>query len=197
MSGSITFYESPFTLYHSGIIHDRSRAGLHSVRSEFTIDNSNFSQTVSDALSVEFSKGKISKTAFLDTGMDGIHISGSFLEAEAIVINKVSGRAINADEASEANFKDLEIDNAKTAVESCDRAKVSIEKINISECRNVFIVYQKKPAFGPSEINVKSFQPGAFKGSYMLEENSVLTIDGNALKANREKVAEIVDNDQK
>jgi hypothetical protein len=197
MSGSITFYESPFTLYHSRIMRDRSQAGLHSVRSEFTIDSSNFSQMVSDALTVEFSKGKISKTAFLHTGMDGMHISGSSLEAEDILINKVSGRAINADEASEANFKDLEINNAKTAVESCDRSKVNIEKINISECGNVFIVYQKKPAFGPSQINIKSFVQGAFKGPYMLEENSVLTIDGNALHANREKVAEILDSDQK
>jgi hypothetical protein len=197
VSGSITFYESPFTLYHSRIIRDRSQAGLHSVRSEFTIDSSNFSQTVSDALTVEFSKGKISKTAFLNTGMDGIHVSGSSLEAEDILINKVSGRAINADEVSEANFKDLEINNAETAVESCDRSKVNIEKIKITECNNIFVVYHKNPEFGPAAINVKFFESKDFNGPYILEEKSVLTIDGKELKANEEQVSGLLDDMQK
>ena len=197
LAGSVTFYESPFTLSHSRIDRDRSQAGLYSVRSEFTIDSTYFSSTVSDALTIEFSKAKITKTAFLNTGKDGIHVSGSFLDAEDVLINRVAGRAINADEASQANFNNLEIQNARTAVESCDRSKVNIDKTKISGCTNVFVVYQKKPAFGPAEINVKSFEPRAFNGPYMLEENSVLTIDGKVLQANREKVPEIVDSKQK
>lgn len=197
VSGSITFYESPFTLYHSQIIRDRSQAGLHSVRSEFTIDRSNFSQAVFDALTVEFSKGKISKTAFLHTGMDGMHISGSSLDAEDILINKVSGRAINADESSEANFKDLEINDAKTAVESCDRSIVNIEKIKTTECNNIFVVYRKNPEFGPAAINVKSFESKEFNGPYILEEKSILTIDGKELKANEDQVSGLLGDTQK
>jgi hypothetical protein len=197
VSGSITFYESPFTLYHSRIIRDRSRAGLHSVRSEFTIDSSNFSQIVSDALTVEFSKGKISKTAFINTGMDGMHISGSSLEAEDILINKVSGRAINADESTEANFKDLEINDAKTAVESCDRSIVNIEKTKITECNNYFVIYSKNPEFGPAAIHVKSLESKDFNGPYILEEKSILTIDGKELKANGDQVSELLDDTQK
>jgi hypothetical protein len=193
LSGSITFYESPFTLYHSRIIRDRSQAGLHSVRTEFTIDGSSFSQASSNALTVEFSKGKISKTEFYNTGKDGIHISGSSLEAEDILMDKVSGRAINAEEASEADIKDLEIDKAYTAVESCDRSNVNIEKIKIAECNNLFVVYHKNPEFGPAAISIKSFEPKAFNGRYILEEQSVLTIDGKELKANEQKVSKAVD----
>jgi hypothetical protein len=129
--------------------------------------------------------------------MDGIHASGSSLDAEDILINKVSGRAINADEASEANFRDIEINDAKTAVESCDRSKVNIEKIKITECNNIFVVYHKNPAFGPAAINVKFFESKDFHGQYLLEEKSVLTIDGKELKANEEQASGLLDDMQK
>ena len=126
-----------------------------------------------------------------------MHISGSSLEAEDILINKVSGRAINADESTEANFKDLEINDAKTAIESCDKSIVNIEKIKITECNNIFVVYRKNPEFGPAAINVKSFESKDFNGPYILEEKSILTIDGKELKANEDQVSELLDDTQK
>jgi hypothetical protein len=129
--------------------------------------------------------------------MDGMHISGSSLEAEDILINKVSGRAINADESTEANFKDLEINDAKTAVESCDRSIANIEKTKITECNNYFVIYSKDPEFRPAAIHVKSLESKDFNGPYILEEKSILTIDGKELKANGDQVSELLDDTQK
>jgi hypothetical protein len=152
---------------------------------------------VSDALTIEFSEGKITKTVVFNGGKDGIHISGSSIEAEDLLINKVAGRAINAEKASYANFTGLEINDAETAVESCDLSKVTIKNIRIAECSNMFVVYRKKPEFGPAQLHVASSQPVDLKGQYILEKESVLILNGREINANKERVSGTVGKNQR
>ncbi|MCK5371463.1 MAG: hypothetical protein KAQ62_23035, partial [Cyclobacteriaceae bacterium] len=81
LSGAITFYESPVDI--SSCTFSNNQRGddfLNIIRSDFSIDQTQFKGIIADALDCDFSKGVITNSSFVHIGNDGVDISGSVVE---------------------------------------------------------------------------------------------------------------------
>ena len=77
ITGAVTFYDSPVQISNCIFIDNRSEDSLNIISSEFTIKDSEFLNSKSDALDIDFSNGYFENLVFDNSGNDGLDISGA------------------------------------------------------------------------------------------------------------------------
>ena len=193
LTGAVTFYESPVEI--DGCQLSNNKAGddmLNIVRSEFEIKNSLFEHILSDALDVDFGKGSIFHTSFVDCGNDGMDFSGSVVDVTECFVNKAGDKGVSVGENSQVNINQMEFKNCYVAAASKDRSQVNIENVKISTCEVVFAAYQKKPEFGPSTMAVSFVEMVNVTTPYLIEESSTLLVDNQKIDATQKNAWEIL-----
>jgi hypothetical protein len=161
---------------------------LNIIRSEFIINRSVFSQTYADAFDADYSKGNITNSQFFNCGNDGIDVSGTRAAIENVFINQAGDKGISVGENSHVEVRDVEIRKAKIAVAAKDISRIDFTNNIIADCATGIAVYQKKPEFGPAEINITKLDSRNVAQVYLVEEDSSLTIDGISLKGDQKDV---------
>lgn len=172
LTGAVTFYESPVKIRNCQFLGNNAEDALNIIKSDFSIEKSFFNEVLFDAIDIDFGKGQISKTSFVDCGNDAIDISGSFVEINNIFINKAKDKGLSVGENSEMIAKDIEILNTEIAVASKDLSTLNIDNVTLDNCKIGFTVYQKKPEFGPAFITVKKRVLNKVEIPYKIEDNS-------------------------
>jgi len=195
LTGAITFYESPVEI--DGCQFSDNKAGddmLNIFRSEFEIKNTLFKHILSDALDVDFGKGSLSHTSFVDCGNDGMDFSGSVVDVTECFVNGASDKGVSVGENSRVNINQLEFDDCYVAAASKDMSQVNIENVKISASEVGFAVYQKKPEFGPSAMTVSSVDMVNVTTPYLVEVDSTLLVDNQKIDdtQNQKNVWEIL-----
>jgi len=197
LSGAVTFYESPVDIKNCLFSNNRnSDDNLNIIRSEFTIDNTVFEQSFADAIDLDFAKGKISNSSFINSGMksgngDGIDFSGSVVELEDILIHGVRDKALSIGERSSVIAQRVKISNAHIAIASKDESDLTISNIEIVDSTTGFSLYQKKPEFGPALIIATKVTMKLVEIPYDIKNNSVLKIEGKIINSDLENVEKI------
>ncbi len=193
LTGAITFYESPVEFYQCEFANNGSGDDyLNIIRSEFTISNCIFRQTSFDALDIDFSKGVIKNTSFVDIGNDAIDTSGSVLELHDIFIKNAGDKGISAGESSQIIANGVEVQGSEIAISSKDMSEITIDRITISDSSIAFAIFQKKPEFGAASGAVAKLIMNRVEIPYMVEEGSSLAVDGKTIKASYERVEDIL-----
>lgn len=192
LTGAVTFYESPVRLSHCIFSKNRSEDALNIIRSDFEITESVFSENVYDDFDADFCKGKIEKTFFIKSGNDALDISGSVVNVNELYIEKSGDKAVSVGENSRLMGTHIEIKYAEIGLASKDMSYINVEHISMDSCKVAFAVYQKKPEFGPGNINVSRVEMENIQVPYLVETNSHLTIDDKNIKSNRENVDSIL-----
>ncbi len=192
LTGAVTFYESPVHFSHCQFLNNRSEDALNVIRAEFIIDKSLFKGIFSDAFDGDFTKGKISNSSFINSGNDAIDVSGSAIEVHDVFINNAGDKGLSAGENSQMLVNNVEIVNSEIAVASKDKSEITINKIKIADCEIGFTVYQKKPEFDVAIITVKELEKGEIAIPYLVEENSRLIVEGEAIATSRKNVKDIL-----
>ena len=192
LTGAINFYESPVKIYSCQFKRNRSEDGLNIIRSDFVLHNSIFKDTFSDAFDGDFVKGEIKDCSFINCGNDGIDVSGSILQIERVFMDGIGDKGISIGENSQASLNHIEIKNAEIAVASKDMSEIIINHIAISDSKIGFTSYQKKPEFAGAVIRVIESDLNKIEIPFLIEENSSLTIDGEAIATSRKNVKEIL-----
>lgn len=192
LTGAVTFYKSPVHISNSLFRKNHSEDGLNVIHSNFTMEKSVFEHTMSDAFDGDFAQGKIDNCAFYRCGNDGIDVSGSVIEVSNVFINHVGDKGLSAGENSQMIVRDVEIRNAEIAVAGKDLSQIEIDDIRVLDCTVAFTAFQKKPEFGPAEIVVSNLSMSGPEEPYLIEEASRLMLDGRRIKADSEKVKEML-----
>lgn len=192
LTGAVYFYESPVDMAHCQFTNNRSEDGLNIVRSEFSIDQTLFSQTSSDAFDADFCKGKITNTSFINCGNDGIDVSGSLVELRNIFIDGAGDKGVSAGENSEVTGEQIKIKNAALAVAGKDMTKIKLHDISIVGGEIGFTVYQKKPEYGQASITATTVSIEQTSIPYLVEEQSILLVDGKTIAPSRKNVKDIL-----
>jgi hypothetical protein len=192
LTGAVYFYESPVDITHCQFINNRSEDGLNIVRSEFSIEQTLFSQTSSDAFDADFCKGKIANTSFINCGNDGIDVSGSLVELRNIFIDGAGDKGVSAGENSHATGEQIRIKNAELAVASKDMTEMKIHDISIVGGEIGFTVYQKKPEYGRASITATAVSIEKSSIPYLVEEQSTLWVNGKMIEPSRKNVKDIL-----
>ncbi|MBF0382431.1 MAG: CotH kinase family protein [Magnetococcales bacterium] len=193
VTGMVTFYESDVNISNSLFLNNLSEDALNIIRSNYRIDKTRFYGNLRDAFDADFSKGTISNTKFVKVGNDAIDVSGGSLWGEKIFIKEVGDKGVSAGEATNVYLDGIDVQEAKVAMASKDLSRVEVINMSISNAAISFAVYQKKSEFGPGRMNVGVNSLDSVLNNYWLEVGSELTINGIIIKANKEGVLELLE----
>jgi hypothetical protein len=158
LSGGITFYESDVQMKNVLFLRNRSEDALNIVRSNFTLDNVEFTDIFADALDADFSNGKIMNSKFTNIGNDGIDVSGSDVSVHNVVMQTIGDKGISAGERSNLRARKISITGAKIALASKDESRLIGDQIIIQTSDIGLASYQKKSEFGPASIRLSNVQ---------------------------------------
>jgi hypothetical protein len=192
LTGAVTFYESPVAISDSQFVGNRSEDALNIVRSEFSIDNTLFSETFSDAFDADFTKGKIADSYFLKAGNDAIDASGSIIEIQNISINGAGDKGLSVGERSQVSAAGIQIKNAQIAVASKDNSQITLQDITVSDSVTGLTAYRKKSEFGPASMEVHGLEMTAVTAPYLVEMHSRVVVDNQVVEASYENVYQML-----
>ncbi len=176
LTGAVTFYEADVNIMNSSFNDGKSEDGLNIVYSKFNLENVTLDGAASDGFDADFCKGNIINCIFKNTKNDGVDVSGSEVLIEQTSFTNCGDKAISVGEESDAYLKDVTIENAIIGVASKDLSTLNIESISLTNCRQGFTAYQKKPEFGSSLIVVEDYSADDVKYLYKLGFGSRLQL---------------------
>ena len=192
LSGSVNFYESDVKISNSTFQNSRCEDALNIIRSEFEIGYSKFTSTFSDAFDGDFTSGKIHNTIFENSGNDGIDVSGSYISIENIYVNNAGDKAISIGENSQLQGRQLKIINTEIGITSKDLSKIQLFDIELIDTKVGFTAFQKKSEYGPAEIDVSNITQKNVEIPYLIENGSLMFVDGKSVGISNEKVKEML-----
>lgn len=181
LSGGVNFHESEVNLSHVTFKNNRSEDALNIIRSVFTLTDSTFENTKSDAFDGDFVTGQILRSTFINSGNDGIDISGSSLYLEDIVINNPSDKAISAGENSQITGRNIRVTGGEIGVVSKDLSSVALSNLSIIDTRLGLSAFQKKSEYGKASISIQHLSLSEVEQHHLIEIESLLLIDGKAV----------------
>jgi hypothetical protein len=152
--GAINIYESEIEIIDCKFIGNDSEDFLNIISSNFSGKNLIFQNTNRDAIDVDFSEGMFKNIRFYNVGNDALDFSNSKVIIENISILDVKDKGISVGEASVVEGKNIYIDNAKYGIASKDDSVVKLNDVKIVNSNIAVSAYQKKPEFGPGNIEI-------------------------------------------
>lgn len=193
MSGAVNFYQSDVEFDSIECSDNRNCDDcINIIRSEFKMTNSRFNNTFADGLDIDFCKGVVANTDFINTGNDAIDGSGSSLIAKNISLNKIGDKGFSCGEKSNFQIDNVNINNASISFASKDSSYIVANKINIHSSNIGFSVFQKKPEFGPALITVSNLKTNKVQIPYLIETRSRLILDGKIIKPNGDNIKDVL-----
>lgn len=172
LTGAVNFYESDVDILRTAFTYNRCEDALNIIRSEFTINESKFSNTFADAFDSDFCKGTITSTQFINVGNDGVDASGSILSIKGCNIINAGDKGISAGEQSTLNISWTDISDANIGLASKDKSRVTIDQMKLERCNLGFTAFQKKPEYGPASIVVNNYSTKEVKQLENIQERS-------------------------
>lgn len=193
LSGAVTFYESNVTILNCSFLSNiRGDDYLNIVRSEAAISNSVFKNTKADALDVDFSRVTLSNCSFRVCGNDGVDTSGSHVVMKDVFLSQAKDKALSSGESSYVTAENLQIIDSEIAICSKDLSRIELTSLRLENNTIGFTAFQKKPEFGGAEIECFELTSISNEVPYLIEEGSVLSVDGESKRSQMSKVKEIL-----
>ena len=192
LTGAVTFYEADVSIYNCKFIRNRAEDALNIVRSNFKIDKTLFTKAYSDAFDADFAKGSITNCFFVNLINDAVDASGSIIDIQNIFINNAGDKGISIGENSQIKASEIKIQNVEIGIASKDRSELIGSEIYIVDSKIGIAVYQKKSEFGPAEITIKGLSMEKVATPYLVEEQSILIVNGQIIESSQKNVKEII-----
>ncbi len=181
MTGGITFYRSPIRLEHSRVVHTQAEDGLNVIRARFTFVDSEFGDTRSDGIDVDFGQGVIERCVFHDIGADAVDVSGSEVQVRDVRMVNLGDKGLSVGEMSRLTAERVSVENADFGVVSKDLSQAFVADITIQTARVAGLAaYIKKPAYGPASITAKrvTFVDVPAERQTLVQTGSWIDLDG-------------------
>ena len=178
LTGAVTFYESDINMAKCRFIKNRCEDGLNIVRAKFDINGLTIGETFSDGLDIDFGTGIIRNAYFYKTGNDGMDFSGSKLTIVNAIIKNAGDKGISVGEESNVYAKKVEIDGANIGVASKDLSKLVVEFVDLKDCNQGFIAFQKKPEYGGAKIVINNYKANNIRFLHKIQKGSTLQLKG-------------------
>jgi len=190
LSGAVNFHEADVRITNTTFEKNRCEDALNIIRSNFLMDNVSFKETYSDAFDGDFVIGTISNSRFINSGNDGIDVSGSQLTLENITIVNSSDKAISGGESSFIEGEQIFVFGGEIGIVSKDLSKIQLQAVSLKNTRLGLSAFQKKPEFGSGSIEITNLTLTNIEVEHLIETGSMLTIDGVASKTVSNNVIE-------
>ena len=140
--------------------------------------NSLFRNTFSDALDNDFCNGTIENTVFIDVNADAIDVSGTQLEVKNVKVYKAGDKGLSIGERSNVTAENVFVEQADFGVASKDLSKIVIDNIKINKTLYGLAAYQKKPEYGPAELEASNVEFKEVKKEILCQKGSSVAVEG-------------------
>ena len=177
VSGAVNFHESEVHISHTTFSNNRCEDGLNIIRSTFTMTDTRFEGTYSDAFDGDFVTGTLERCTFLNAGNDGIDISGSELVIKDIIIENPADKGISAGEHSSIYGANVSVTGGEIGVVSKDLSTINLTDLTISGTRLGLSAFQKKSEYGVATIDINNLLLDNVEVNHLIEIDSRLSID--------------------
>jgi len=193
LSGAVTFYEADVEIKNSTFQNNRSEDALNIVRSNFFMSDNIFSHTFADAFDSDFSDGYLENSYFNDTGNDGVDVSTSNVTVKNTVFNTIGDKGLSCGENSVIMIENIKINHAVIGITSKDFSTISGDNVEISNIQIGIALYQKKPEFGPANINLTNTKIKGLIGlDYLIQDGSSLILNGQEIIPRSKKKEKVI-----
>jgi len=178
LTGAVTFYQSPVSITASTFTHNNSEDGLNIVRSSFHIVDTRIGHAYSDAFDADFCTGAFENSSFYHSLNDAVDVSGSHVTITNLTINKAGDKGVSAGEKSEVYLRNVHIKNSQIGIASKDSSKVYANNVDITRSKIGLCLYQKKPEFGPSRIDISDLDVHNVDLPYLADKGCKINLEG-------------------
>jgi hypothetical protein len=158
LTGAVTFYESNVEIDSVVFTNNKCEDGLNIVRSNFSLSNSEISNTFSDGFDADFCEGTVLNCSFLNTGNDCLDFSGSKVSIGECNLTQSGDKGISCGEQSQVKIDNVFINGAVLGIASKDNSEVKVKTVRLKNCKTGFSVFQKKSEYGPASIFVDGYE---------------------------------------
>jgi|TARA_B100000315_G_C14573311_1_gene586713 hypothetical protein len=183
ISGSVTFYESEVEIRSSVFANNTNVDDhLNIIRSNFVIENTKFSNSYSDAIDIDFSRGRIDKLEIDSAANDGVDFSNSTVNVTGLRISGTQDKAVSIGEGSHISISNALLDNSKVGVAIKDSSTFWGEGIQISNTEYGYALYNKKPMYGMPKAEISKSRFTEVEHKTILERGSSLSLNGSEME---------------
>jgi len=177
LDGGVTFYQSDFTCTRCVFNNSQAKDALTIIGSKYKLEDGVIFNANGDGVDANQSTGEITNFIAEKIGKDAVEITGGYLHATGINVNKVFGAALNLTRNGIAKLtNNFIIKNSEKGIMVSDLGKVNVDFLTLEKVAQGVIVYEKLPEYGPAEVNIKDFNAKEIGQLHVLESGANLTI---------------------
>ena len=179
LTGAVTVYETPVLMNNVSFRDINAEDALNIINGTFDVSDVSFNAVRSDAIDVDFSKGKISGGYFETVGGDGVDTSGSTVSLKSLEFNGISDKALSVGEKSNVTAENIVIRDAAIGIVSKDLSVLKVRHAKIGDISKYgLMAYQKKSSYGAARLIADSIEFGKGNMSALAQTGSEILIDG-------------------
>ncbi len=191
LTGAVTFYEADVSLNNVTFYRNQCEDALNLVRCEFTLKNSKFDYTHSDAFDSDFSTGTVDNLVFTNVGNDAIDFSGSKILIKNCIINGAQDKGVSGGEDSHLVIENCKISNSNIGLASKDLSSLKVSNSEVNDCNYGAVLLQKKPEYGPASMILKNVSFNRSKTKWLIEKGSFIINNGKKTEGDKKDVAKM------
>lgn len=177
LTGAVTGYDSQVSLKDCHFSQIKAEDALNLVRCEFDLDQVFFKDCSSDGLDIDFGKGEVKFSEFVNCKNDGLDISGSVVRVKKLFMRDIGDKGLSAGEDSRVVGEELEMKNVWLGVAAKDRSVVELFRVSHKGGTYGLAAYQKKSEFGGGRIVVAKLAQEGVLVPFLIEKGSELVLD--------------------
>lgn len=186
ITGGLTVYDSSISIRHSRFIGSHEEDMVNLILTHFSIEDSYFSQSHSDAIDLDFSKGNILRSTFDNIGTSGsgdaIDLSGSFVTVSKVAMTHIADKGFSIGESSKAHISHSSIKDAWIGLASKDNSEVHVNDSTISKSNSyAMLAYIKKKNYAPAKIVATKLKLQNNQQDMMVQNKSSIIYDGKKI----------------
>ncbi|TKG91128.1 hypothetical protein EYV94_22245 [Puteibacter caeruleilacunae] len=188
---AVCFYEADVDMYHVTFKRNvQCDDGLNIVRSDFKVESCVFEACFADAFDSDFCTGLVTDCQFIRPGNDAIDFSGSDVVIENCLIRDAGDKGISGGEESHLIVRNTEVSGANIGIASKDLSRIEVDKARIEDVTYGLVAFQKKSEYGPAKLHVNNLKMKKYLFMHLIEENSMLYLNGKEIFGIEHRVAE-------
>ena len=188
LTGAVTFYKADVSFASCVFRSNQCEDFVNVIRADVSIDDCLFTDVFSDAFDGDFCTGHYTNVAFVNIGNDALDVSGSTIDIQGMSVTGAGDKGISLGENSHATVSDVEIKDSEIGIAIKDLSGADLTDIDITNTKVGFVLFQKKPEYGPARATVAQLVTKDIHVLDLVERGSELVIDGRRIDNYRDDV---------
>ncbi len=182
--GAVTFFKSDVDMENCRFLQIKAKDALSLHESEYALTRCLFKDVAGDGIDANYANGLAKDLIFENVGKDALEISGGWLRATKIEVNKALGAGFNANAHAQATIDQLIVRDSEKGTVSSDLSDILIKKLNLKKVGQGMIAFRKLPEYGGGKITVyKLEKKEEVRQLHIVELGASLMLEGKEIKS--------------